>query len=441
MTQFVRSLRNADVPVSPAETLDAVDVMSFVGVDDRDLLKNALALTLAKSVDEKNQFNDAFERFFGQLAFQVPVQQSMTKGVELDAFIEDIKQFLPSDLVETLGHVMRDERDVLALKIQRAAAELGLSSIQSLREKAFFERQLGEALALQTMSASSGGPNSGLLRYLQQYVRNEVHEYVTGQYRLHVDPTGKKALIEAALRGNLNHIPLDYHNKVRSVVERLAQKLSREYRRKRRQDHRGVLDLKRTLRKNMAYDGTTFDLRWKRIRKEQAEVFVVCDVSNSVARIARFLLLFLYELVDVLPRVRAFAFSSQLGEVTEVFAKRSTEVAVNEALFTWGNGNTDYGRAFHDFRHLAGNDFTSRSTLIVLGDARSNYYDPAVEVFKELSGRAKNVFWLNPETREQWTEGDSEMRRYAPFCTRIDLCSRLSDIERFASRLLTATRG
>ena len=81
-----------------------------------------------------------------------------------------------------------------------------------------------------------------------------------------------------------------------------------------------------------------------------------------------------------------------------------------------------------------------RSTLIILGDARGNYFDPRVDVFKHLSQRAKQVFWLNPEARDRWSDGDSDMRRYSAYCQRVDLCRELKDIERFADRLLTASR-
>ena len=116
------------------------------------------------------------------------------------------------------------------------------------------------------------------------------------------------------------------------------------------------------------------------------------------------------------------------------------ERAVEEAMFDWGKGATDYGRALLDFRDLVHQDLDHRSTLIFLGDARGNYFEPRVDVLKHLSQRVKQVFWLNPETRDRWGEGDSDMRRYAVHCLRVDVCRGLKDIERFADRLLTATR-
>ena len=442
-TQFVSALRNADVRVSPAETLDAFDVLTQVGIRNKSLLKDALSMTLAKSRDEKVRFDDTFERFFLQLAFRTPAKRSFVKDVNRKELIEGLREDLSAPLLEALERVLADDRDFLALQVQRAASDIGIKQISTLREKSMYADQIAKALSVDELDAYvTGGMGAApVLRYLRQYFHQEIREYVDSQYGLNVDPTGKRALLESALKSNLDQIPLEYHVEVRRVVEKLADKLSKEHRRKRKRTSRGVLDLKRTLRKNIAYDGALFDLQWRRQKREKAKVYVLCDVSNSVARVARFLLLFLYELTDVLPSIRAFAFSSELGEVTEVFENKASDEAIEEAMFLWGKGNTDYGRAFVDFRDLCGTELNNKSTLIVLGDGRNNYYDAKAEVFRELSQRAKQVYWLNPETRDQWSEGDSEMRRYAPQCFRVDLCTRISHIERFADQLLTATRG
>ena len=446
-TRFVAALRNAEVRVSPAETLTAFDVVRRVGIADQMLLKDALGLALAKTKEEKARFDDTFERFFFQLAFQAPAKRTFLRpfrGEEAQlAVLDTLRGDISADLVEAVAAVLRDDRTALAARVQEAALALNIHEISSLREKAVFARQIGEALAVPELDAyavGGGVPEAlrGLLRYLRQYFHEEIRSYVDAQYRLHADASGKRAILEAALQSHLNQLPAAYHAEVRRVVRRLADKLAKEHRRRRRQTSRGTLDLKRTLRRNVAYDGAVFDLRWRQQKRERATVFVLCDVSSSVARVARFLLLFLYELTDVLPSIRAFAFSSRLGEVTDMMRGQPSDAAIEETLFAWGKGNTDYARAFMDFRELCGMDLNPRSTLIVLGDGRNNYYDPRPDIFRELSRRAKQTFWLNPEARDQWREGDSEMRRYAPHCFRVDTCNKIRDIERFADRLLVA---
>lgn len=445
---FAAALRNADVRVSPAETLDAFDVAQRIGINDPVLLKDALALTLAKSRAEKERFDDTFERFFHQLAFREPAKRTFLRPFQQPAdraaVLAALSDSLSADLLEAVANVLDDQRDQLAFRVHEAAREAGIDDIANLRDKRRYAESIARILALDELdhylAGAGGGDAPALLRYVRQYFQQEIRAYVDTQYQLRVDASGKRALLEAALKSNLDQLPRAYQDEVRLVVEQLARRLASEHRRRRKRTNRGTLDIKRTLRRNVAYDGATFDLRWRQRKREQATVFVLCDVSSSVARVARFLLLFLYELADMLPTVRAFAFSSRLGEITDAMRAKTSGAAIEEALFIWGKGNTDYARAFFDFRRLCGKDLNRRTTLIVLGDARNNYYDPRADVFQELSRRVKQTYWLNPEARPQWREGDSEMRRYAPHCFHVETCNKLSHIERFADRLLQATR-
>ncbi|MCY3860220.1 MAG: VWA domain-containing protein [Gammaproteobacteria bacterium] len=443
-TRFVRALRKANIRVSPAETLDAFAVLSRIGISDRDFLKNALGLALAKTLPEKLAFEDTFERFFEQLGFREPPKRAMLNSFEDLTLDSHVQERLGHPLAGGISEMLDGNRELLTELMQQAAGQLHIDDIAALREKRSFEMRIADSMGLPRLDQYlADDPNADiapLLRYVRQYLYKEVKDYVDGQYRLHVDPTSKRAILEAALAGHLNRLPPEYYVEVRRVVERLAKQFSRAYRRRAKRTQRGLLEYKRTIRQNMAYDGNVYELHWRKVRKEPSTVYVICDVSNSVSSIARFLLLFLYELVDILPRVRAFAFSSELGEVTEVFRNKASEAAIEEALFDWGKGNTDYGRAFFDFRQLVGKDLNKRATVIVLGDARSNFYDPGVGVVAEMSKRVKQLFWLNPEVRTQWREGDSEMTRFAPFCTEVFLCNQLMHIERFADRLMTTMR-
>jgi len=439
---LVNALRNADIRVSTAETLDAFAVLSHVGIRDKTLLRDALELTLAKTLDEKKRFDETFDRFFEQLAFRVPAKRAMLDDVDRESILETLRTKTSSDVVDAVESVLDNDRDRLAMLVQQAASRLNLGSIRTLREKSYYVDRIADLLSVSELDDYVGSNENAdpAVRYLRQYFRQEIRDYVDAQYRLRVDPTGKRALLETALNANLDRIPLEYQHEVRRVVEKLADKLVRDHRRRLRTATRGVLDIKKTLRRNIAYDGAMFDVRWRRHKREKSTVYVLCDVSSSVARVARFLLLFLYELTDVLPNLRAFSFSSRLGEVTDIFRSKASDEAIEDALFVWGKGNTDYARAFIDFREICGKDLNNRAVLVVLGDGRNNYYDARPDVFKELSKRVKQVFWLTPERPDSWGEGDSEMRRYAPHCFRVATCNRLEHIERFAESLLTATR-
>ena len=439
---FVRALRNAGVAVSPAETLDAIAILSHLGMSNPTVVRDALALSLAKTPQEKEWFYETFERFFNSFAFRQAPKRTLITAADADELIQNLPKDMSAHLVnELIAPVLSGRREVLSLKVQKAASESKVHQIRSLREKRDYIQQLSGSVGLDELAEYiRGRPTRPELRHLHSYVQDELADYVDVQYKNHVDATGKKVILEAALKGQLRHIPFEYHEAIRNVIRKLADRLTRSHRKKQSNTASGQLDIKRTLRRNLAYEGNLFDLKWRRSKRKVATVFVLCDVSGSVSQIARFLLLFLYELVDVLPRIRAFAFSSDIGEVTQVFSRQPSEMAIEEALFQWGKGNTDYGRVLRGFRGMCSKELSPRSTLIVFGDARSNFYEPGLSIFREMANRVKQVYWLNPEERQQWSDGDSEMNKFAPYCTRVDLCRKLSDIERFADRLLTSSR-
>lgn len=145
--------------------------------------------------------------------------------------------------------------------------------------------------------------------------------------------------------------------------------------------------------------------------------------------------MFLYSLYDVLPRVRSFAFSSHLGEVSELFDQHPVEKAIELVNWKYG-GATDYGGSLLDFAKLALDDIDSHTTVIILGDARNNNGDPRLDIMQGIYARAKQVIWLNPESRAMWGSGDSEMPRYLSCCHFAAECSSLQHLERIIDRLL-----
>jgi len=443
LTRFVAALRHADVRVSAAETLDACAVLERVGIEDVRLLRDALALTLAKTREDKARFDQCFDRFFRDLPFATPAKQSFFRGIDRAQLIERLGTELPDTARGVVGEVLRDQRSLLALRVEEAAQAGGIESMGALRDKSVIADRIATALGADDLDRVLRGRADALdshdahaLRYVRRYLTEEIHRYVDTQYRIRVDASGRRALIEAALDAQLNQIPPEYHRDIETQVRVLADRLRRG-RKRRRRDHRGLLDIKRTMRANIAYDEALFKLRWRSQRRTEATVFAICDVSGSVARISRFLLLLLYELADLLPNVRTFAFSNRLGEISASFENESVERAIEGALFDWGKGTTDYGHAWLDFRDLALADVDHKSTVIVLGDARNNFFDPHVERFRDIARRASRVIWLNPEPRENWGEGDSEMTRYAPYCFRTWRLGSLADLTRVAESLVS----
>jgi hypothetical protein len=199
--------------------------------------------------------------------------------------------------------------------------------------------------------------------------------------------------------------------RIHKIVQRMIRRLKDRHSRRQKAARRGHLDFKKTLRQSLTYGGLPFDTRWKSKKIDRPEVIAICDVSRSVSNVVRFLLLILYSLNEFIPRIRSFIFCSNLVEVSYLFEKYSLQ----EALARLRSGTdlpilmnrTDYGISFLDFRDQYSDCLTKRATVIIMGDARNNYWNPRTEVLRFISERCKRLVWLNPETPSLWGSGDS----------------------------------
>lgn len=478
LTSFIRALRNADIRISTAETLDAFSTIHLIGCADRQLLKDGLALVLPKTLDEKVAFDTCFDQFFSfrdhsELrppesagSDDAPLSdgsgggetggggESQGKGGNSQSASEDEQALEPGAMSapqSKLGQLLTRANSLeINIAITAAGQQVDVHEIEVFTQKGVYTRRILEAMGnaelqqeIRTLTDSPGIPDRRLaqdLGHRRDWLRARIRDYVEQQFLLHADVTGRR-LRESLLRDvRLSSIEQRHHRQLQEIVQRMARKLIAAYSQRRKVVRRGQLHVPRTLRRNMKYDDAIFDLHWKTVKAEQPKVFAVCDVSGSVADYARFMLLFIYSLEEVLPKVRTFAFSSQLGEVSELFKRNSVDDAIALALREYGSGSTDYGQALTDFHALCLDAIDRRTAVIILGDARNNYGDARTDALKDIYDRARRVIWLNPESRSLWNTGDSEMRHYAPYCHQVDECGTLAQLERVVSRLLRFTK-
>ena len=349
---------------------------------------------------------------------------------------------MQSELMQAL---LNNDRNALSVAMNRAGDAAGLQNIQMFTQKGQFTRKILDAMGEEQIRGAvialerSESPALPQLQRYRDILREQVRDYVEGQYLLHAEGKSKQFMEDVLSKTRLSNIEHTYLQRVHELVRKMAKKLAARHARKRRDYRRGQLNMQRTMRASVANDGLMFDLHWRRTRKEKPQILAVCDVSGSVAAYAKFLLLFLYSLQDVLPRVRSFAFSSNLGEVSELFELHPVEKAIELVNWKYG-GATDYGTALTDFAELALDDINSNTTVIMLGDARNNQGDPKLEIMQSIYQRARQVIWLNPESRRAWGTGDSEMHRYQSACHFAAECNNLRQLERIIDQLLKSTR-
>jgi len=463
LTEFIRALRGSHVRVSTAESLDAFHALDLLGYHDRKILKDSLAACLAKSEHEKAWFDSCFERFFTverlhhiedefkQNSDEQNQEQTLTQQNNVPSNAENNSQILssipPSETQSKLGQLlMKGSAGDFSLALNQAAQSVDISSIRSFTQRGLYGRRMMMQMGLQQLedeihknSASDKIADRELARRLlhaRNILRAEVKDFVERQLVLFTAAQGEQFREEVIREMKLSNMELKTFSRLNEVVRKMAKRLVATHSRRRRVYRRGHINIKKTLQSNMAYDGTLFDLKWKSIKKDRPRVMAICDVSGSVAEVSRFLLMFLYSLNEVMPDVRSFAFSSHLGEVTEKFEKLELNEAVQEIIKDWGRGSSDYGESWLDFKRLAYKDIDHRTTIIVLGDARNNYREHQSQAFKQISERAKQIIWLNPENKNKWSTGDSVMNHYQPYCRMVETCNTLNHLEKAIDKLL-----
>lgn len=444
LEDFFRALRSADVRVSPAEAIDAHRTVATVGFADRELFKDALCATLAKSAEEVDRFDRIFDTFFAREAFQAaPPPEGGDGGDPMDGLPEEAEQ---SELARML---MEGDAVGLAQAMEEAAERAQVSQIRLSTQRSRLTRKLLEEMGLgeieRIISAArkledpGGAAAAERLDAARKALAEEASAYVERQHELYAAESGRNLREELLARKALNSDggidPVD-QAMMQALVKRMAKRLADRYSRRRHVAWTGHLDVRRTLRRSMGYGGMPFDIVFKTKKIDKPSIVAICDVSKSVAAAAQFLLTFLYSLNEVVDRMEAFAFSGRMISVNEVLDENHIETAILEVLKRIGFQQTDYGKSLEDFCEQHLDQLDRHTTVIFLGDARSNYADPRLDLLATIQKRSRAVIWLNPEPESYWGQGDSVMHRYERFCHVAKPCNTLAQLERIIEDVL-----
>ncbi|MCD4719151.1 MAG: VWA domain-containing protein [Desulfobacula sp.] len=226
---------------------------------------------------------------------------------------------------------------------------------------------------------------------------------------------------------------------MQEVIELLVRKLKDTIKRRHAKTKRGIPDIKKILRTASRYQGIPMQLVFRGKPKQRGEIVTLCDVSGSVWTAAKFMLSMLYSLQDCFLAVRSFIFVSELAEVTRTFERYEVKKAIDKALVEAKidyKGTTNYGKAFRYFKTQYLDILNKKTTLIIIGDSRTNYTNSEAEILKEMQDKCQRVIWLNPEPRVLWNTGDSRMRAYETYCRQVQHCENLNQLLAFIKHLV-----
>ena len=445
LRDFIHILRSSDLRVSTSESIDAMNVVSKIGFNNKSLLRDSLSFSLAKTLREKEIFNECFDNFFKENYMNLKHNELTQEKLEEDIELEELDNL--ENKQKNLEELYKNsDKTSLMTAMALAARDANLQDIKLFTQVGMFTRKIFDEMGLETLNndifqASRQGniERESELKNIRESLRLEIRDYVENQVKLRTTNAGKQLREDALSQMRLTQADKSDYQIMSGIIKKMARRLISVHSRRKRKSQRGMLDIRSTIRANQEYDGILFETIWKKTKVDRPKIVALCDVSGSVANVSRFFLMFLHSLTEILPNVRTFAFSNKAGEVTDLFENKDIEVAAAETLLLNGGGSTDYGQAFVDLEGLLENNIDRKTTLIILGDARSNYGDPRCDVLKTIQEKSKRILFLNPEPKSVWGTGDSEMLRFVPYCSKSKVCSSLFDLERVVDDMLRSS--
>ena len=452
--RFFRAARGAGVRVSPAESIDAMRAVASVGLSDRNILRDTFLLTLAKTEEEKQALGECFDLFF---KIPEPAQSSQAATENDQSDRESGQEGLAdaastsepsteSPLTERLGPLaqmlLSQDRSAIPAAIANASNAASLPDIRYFTQRGIFSGRILDLMGIQGLRddldelASTNPALAERLTAALEQLRDNVRDTVSQALLLYGREEAENLRNEILRNAPLSQIEPRQVEQMRFLIRQIARRLRERYSKPRKRQRRGHLDVRRTLRRNAAWGGVPFLTAWKRRRRDRPKIVALCDVSGSVARVSDFFLLLIHSLHEVVSDVRSFAFSGHLIEVSGILESKPPQEAMQEIMSKVGFGSSDYGSSFADFEKQWMGGVTQQTTVIVLGDARSNNLDPRADILRRVAERSKRLVWLNPEGRTAWGLGDSEMARYATFCTVVRQCATAQQLERAVSDIV-----
>ena len=441
LTAFAAELREVGIPVSLVEMIDAARALEFADIGSPEALRSALGATMVKQARHRPAFDAAFDVFFGLTG--APSAEGDPEDLDDEALRSQLAEALVNDDVDELRRLLEEA-------VQRFAGVDPTRPVGGRYHQYRVLRRLDADRLREVLLAALAPTDDALEERLQaasadrmidtvrEGVRSEVlRRLIAERGAADVARSVRTPLVENI---ELQHGTREEIRAVEDAVAPLARRLATRLSQRRRHGKRGRLDVRRTIRRSLAHGGAMIEPRFRPPRMGKPEIVLLCDVSGSMATFARFTLQLTHAIRSELSNVRSFAFIDGVDEVTALFRPGADFEAALVAMATEtdlvrGDGHSDYGRAFEEFVERYGSAITPRTTLIVTGDARTNFREPGADAFAELVERARAVFWLNPERRRYWNTGDSVMDTYAELCDEVEEVRSLAQLERFVERV------
>jgi uncharacterized protein len=467
LSTLVDELRGVGIGVSVGEHLDAARALAAIPLADREVVRASLQSALVKRAEQLEAFNLLFDLHFGGTGSTDQQPFAGLAAADLETELRSALESGDTAMLRALAeeYVRRYGGLEPGAPVAGVFAMIGAAEAANLEAIRADLRAAAEAAAEAAAAAGpgeagtggAGGPGGsggepGSAAAIGERLARAEADTAIDRFRAELQAAIRRALVAdrgaravtATMRVRLAQdvqiataSPAELEAVMAAIgplAHRLSKILAQQEFRKRR------LSVRRTLHLAMGTGGVPFRIGTEPAPPPKPEIVVLCDVSGSVATFSRFTLNLLIALDSRLSRLRAFSFVDGLADITELVSqarsegRQLTQAEAARGAVRW-TGSSDYGHVLRDFARAHARQFTRRTVVLVVGDARTNYLDPAPAALAEVSDRVGKLYWLNPEPRRYWNTGDSVMDRYAPLCAQVRECATLRQIADFVQSL------
>jgi len=431
LDNFLWTLRREGFAISTSQAIDAVRVAREVGFDDRAVLRDALACVVADSRERRRQFRALFDEFFSLRAARSSqlVDRLLAQGfsrAELAALRELLREFVSPEKGGRLRALLTGGSELDHLLSGQAIQEI-FGRLRSRDQKSFYAHRLLDELGLERARSALLVLRDGLGDSLGQERAEQLvtaltkeldrsERRVRDQIERHLETIAEaESSKHGAMTSPFAQLSEAEVDEVRRAVRRLAERLRGAARVRERNRRHGRFDPARTMRRSLATGGVPFRPVRRDQRRDRPKLVVLCDVSDSVRPASRFMLEFVYAIKELFLRTRSFVFVSEIGEVTQLFADEEVSVAVAKARQAINlDENSSYGRVFREFEKRHSDAVDRRTTVLILGDGRTNFQPSGADALGRIRERAKTVLWLCPEPRASSSPGGRQVESAGP---------------------------
>jgi uncharacterized protein len=455
--EFIGDLRRAELRISPSEAIDSLAAAAEIGLDDRDTFKTALSSTLVKESRDLPTFDRLFDLYFLDLeALGTGLQKAL--GPE-DPRMRDMLDQLQSqdglELDDLTDLMLRGEGADMEMAIRGQGQNAGLERLMYFLQIGYFSRRIHDRFDWEAIERDlarimklleAKGLDPGQLARIRNYLdlrleafRRMIRQHVERELERRAYREGEKLTREVLSDKPLFALSPDEVAQMKAVVARLARKIKDALALRQRQEEKGRLDSRRTIRQSLQYGGVPMEVRYRRRHREKPKLVTMCDVSDSVRNASRFMLQLVWSLQECFSKVRSYVFVSEIAEVTQAFSTYPVDKAIDWALKSSPvdyHCRSDFGYAFSRYVRTELDSLDRKTTILMLGDARNNYNDPQAWALRQIRERVKGIIWLNPEGQWGWGIGDSVMPLYAPSCDIVKECRTVGQLVEVVDQLV-----